>query len=458
MRAVRPYLSLFLLLISAASWAGEVAVQHLRLWRAPDHTRLVFDTSGPVEHRLSLLQDPQRIVIDIDNARVQGPLPELDTSGSLISAVRTGKSESGALRVVLDLKSETKPRSFALKPAGEYGHRLVVDLYDAKAVEEETPKAEEAKPAAPTPGKTAPSKPVVRDLIVAIDAGHGGDDPGAIGRRYRTREKDVTLAIAQELAKLVAQTPGMRPMLIRNGDYYVGLRERFSKARRQRADVFVSIHADAVPGRQAHGSSVYALSERGASNAMARQLADKENASDLIGGVSLNDKDDMLAKVLLDLSHNRTIQDSVSLGDDVLAELRRVGPVHMGRVAQAGFAVLKSPDVPSVLVETAFISNPSEEKKLRTPAFQQQLAKGIFQGIKRFLARTATTRTPTVEAANEPREPSPHEHIVRRGETLTSIARQYNIHVDALRFLNDLSDKNPPVGLRLRIPSRSSDS
>jgi len=458
MRAVRLYLSLFLLLIPAASWAGEVAVQHLRLWRAPDHTRLVFDTSGPVEHRLFLLQDPQRIVIDIENARIQGLLPELDTSGSLIAAVRTGKSESGALRVVIDIKGETKPRSFALKPAGEYGHRLVVDLYDPKAVEEETPKTEESKPAAPTPGKTAPSKPVARELIVAIDAGHGGDDPGATGRRYRTREKDVTLAIAQELAKLVEQAPGMRPILIRNGDYYVGLRERFSKARRQRADVFVSIHADAVPGRQAHGSSVYALSERGASNAMARQLADKENASDLIGGVSINDKDDMLAKVLLDLSHNRTIQDSVSLGDDVLAELRRVGPVHMSHVAQAGFAVLKSPDVPSVLVETAFISNPSEEKKLRTPAFQQQLAKGIFQGIKRFLARTATTRTPTVEANNEPREPSPREHVVRRGETLASIARQYNIHVDALRFLNDLRDNDPPVGLRLRIPSRSSDS
>lgn len=457
MRAVRFYLSLFLLLISAASWAGEVAVQHLRLWRAPDHTRLVFDTSGPVEHHLFLLQDPQRIVIDIDNARVQGSLPELDTSGSLLAAVRTGKSESGSLRVVLDLKGDTKPRSFALKPAGEYGHRLVVDLYDVKALDEEA-KPEEVKPFVPAPEKTLPSKPVVRDLIVAIDAGHGGEDPGAMGRRYRTREKDVTLAIAQELAKLVAQTPGMRPLLIRKGDYYVGLHERFSKARRQRADVFVSIHADAVPGRQAHGSSVYALSERGASNAMARQLADKENASDLIGGVSINDKDDMLAKVLLDLSHNRTIQDSVSLGDDVLAELRRVGPVHMGHVAQAGFAVLKSPDIPSVLVETAFISNPSEEKKLRTPAFQQQLAKGIFQGIKRFLANTAPTRMPTMEAANEPREPSPREHVVRKGETTASIARQYNIHVDALRFLNDLSDNNPPVGLRLRIPPRSSDS
>jgi N-acetylmuramoyl-L-alanine amidase len=222
-----------------------------------------------------------------------------------------------------------------------------------------------------------------------------------------------------------------------------------------RADVFVSIHADAVPSRRAYGSSVYALSEKGASNAMARLLADKENASDLIGGVSLNDKDDMLAHVLLDLSHNKTMQDSLSLGEDMLAELQRVGPVHMRNVAQAGFAVLKSPDIPSVLVETAFISNPSEEKKLRTPAFQQKLAGSIFRGIKRHLARNPLPSPVPVQAAisNEPAR----EHVVRKGDTLGSIARQYNIHVDALRFINDLWDADLPVGLRLRIPSRQGD-
>jgi N-acetylmuramoyl-L-alanine amidase len=291
--------------------------------------------------------------------------------------------------------------------------------------------------------------------VIAIDAGHGGEDPGASGRRYRTREKDVTLAIARELAKLVAQEPGMRPMLIRDGDYYVGLLQRFEKARRHRADVFVSIHADAVPGRSANGSSVYALSEKGASSAMARRLADKENASDLIGGVSLNDKDDMLAHVLLDLSHNMTMQDSLSLGDSILTELRRVGPVHMHHVAQAGFAVLKSPDIPSVLVETAFISNPSEEKKLRTPAFQRQLAAGIFRGIKRYLASNPSGPQAPVQAERDT-EPA-HEHVVRKGETLSAIARQYNIDVDALRFLNDLGRGDPPAGVRLRIPSRHSD-
>lgn len=443
-----------LFLMTAVAGAEPVSVQQLRVWRAPDHTRLVFDVSGPLEHRLFTLQNPDRLVVDIDNARLEEPLKDVDTSGPLVGSVRVGQPETGPLRVVIELKAEARPRSFMLKPAGPYGHRLVIDLFDAKAVEQEAAESkQEAKPPA-TPERMAP-KPVPRDRVVAIDAGHGGEDPGASGRRYRTHEKDVTLAIARELAKLVAQEPGMRPLLIRDGDYYVGLLQRFEKARRQRADVFVSIHADAVPGRNANGSSVYALSEKGASSAMARRLADKENASDLIGGVSLNDKDDMLAHVLLDLSHNMTMQDSLSLGDNILAELQRVGPVHLRHVAQAGFAVLKSPDIPSVLVETAFISNPSEEKKLRTPAFQRQLAAGIFRGIKRHLAR-APAAPPTPVQAEPGAEPA-REHVVRKGETLAAIARQYNIHVDVLRFLNDLGRGNPPVGLRLRIPARQSD-
>ena len=451
--AIRLALSL-LLRAGAVAAAEPVTVQQMRVWRAPDHTRIVFDVSGPLEHRLFTLENPTRIVVDMDNARLQQSMSDMDAGGPLLGTVRVGQPDSGPLRVVLNLKAEARPRSFMLKPAGPYGHRLVIDLYDAKATEQENSRPEEdARSSATT--RTAPAKLVVRDRVVAIDAGHGGEDPGALGRRYRTREKDVTLAIARELAKLVADTPGMRALLIRDGDYYVGLRQRFQKARRQRADVFVSIHADAVPGRSANGSSVYALSEKGASNAMARLLADKENASDLIGGISLSDKDDMLAHVLLDLSHNKTMQDSVSLGDDILAELQRVGPVHMRRVAQAGFAVLKSPDIPSVLVETAFISNPSEEKKLRTPAFQRQLAAGIFRGIKSHLAHAVTVPSVPVQASQET-EPA-REHIVRRGETLASIARQHNIHVDALRFLNDLRDNDLPVGLKLRIPPKQGD-
>ena len=454
MRRLARLLFPVLFLMTAVTGAEPVSVQHLRVWRAPDHTRLVFDVSGPVEHHLFTLQNPDRLVVDIDNARLAEPLKDVDTDGPLVGAVRVGQPDTGPLRIVLELKAEARPRSFMLKPAGPYGHRLVIDLFDVKAAEQEAAESKQETKSPAAPERVAP-KPVPRDRVVAIDAGHGGEDPGASGRRYRTHEKDVTLAIARELAKLVAQEPGMRPLLIRDGDYYVGLLQRFEKARRQRADVFVSIHADAVPGRSANGSSVYALSEKGASSAMARRLADKENAADLIGGVSLNDKDDMLAHVLLDLSHNKTMQDSLSLGDNILAELQRVGPVHLRHVAQAGFAVLKSPDIPSVLVETAFISNPSEEKKLRTPAFQRRLATGIFRGIKRHLARTPSAPQTSAQTERET-EPS-REHVVRKGDTLGSIARQYNIHVDALRFINDLWDADLPVGLRLRIPSRQGD-
>lgn len=389
----------FIFLLSFISCAAQAAVvvQNVRQWRAPDHTRLVFDLSGPLEHRLMLLANPDRLVLDLDGAQVKDGLPALDTSGPLIGGMRTGQADNDTLRIVLELKKSVQPRSFVLKPAGPYGHRLVVDLQDAKAAEEEA-KAE----VAPEPPVAEPKRDkkaaAPKPFVVAIDAGHGGDDPGAMGKRYRTREKDVTLAIARELARLVNRTPGMRAVLIRDGDYYVGLRNRFQKARANRADLFISIHADAVPGKQASGSSVYALSEKGATDAMSKFIADKENASDLIGGVSLNDKDDMLAKVLLDLSHTKTIHDSLTFANDILVELKRVGPIHGNNVRQAGFAVLKSPDVPSVLVETAFISNPSEEKKLRSASFQREMAEGIYKGIKRFVART-TPGSPTPAAA-----------------------------------------------------------
>jgi len=365
---------------------AAVTVHNLRQWRAPDHTRLVFDLSGPLDHRVFTLKDPDRIVVDLENAELAGPLPELDFSGPLLAGVRSGRPEAGTLRIVLDLKTAVQPRTFVLGPAGQYGHRLVIDLIDSRAAA-----LEKQAPAAREDARAAAKRP----FTVAIDAGHGGEDPGAIGRRYRTREKDVTLAIARELARLVDAAPGMRAVLIRDGDYYVGLRERYSKARKHRADLFISIHADAVPGRQASGSSVYALSEKGATDAMARLLAERENDADLIGGVSIGEMDDVLAKVLLDLSQTRTIQDSLVFGNDLLSELKRVGPLHSSQVRQAGFMVLKAPDIPSVLVETAFISNPAEERKLRSRAFQRRIAEGIFRGIKRYMARLPD-RTPAL--------------------------------------------------------------
>lgn len=375
-----PILCLAPLLAHAA-----VTVQNLRQWRAPDHTRLVFDLSAPLEHRVFTLTDPDRVVVDLDNARLGGPLPELDFSGPLLAAVRTGQPNADTLRIVLDLKTSVQPRTFVLGPAGDYGNRLVIDLIDKRAALEEEKADAEMQQERETRRKSGRIE-AKRPFLVAIDAGHGGEDPGAIGRRYRTREKDVTLAIARDLARLVSANAGMKALLIRNGDYYIGLRERFHRARMHRADLFISIHADALPGGHASGSSVYALSEKGATDAMAKIIADKENASDLIGGVSLSDMDDVLAKVLLDLSQTKTIQDSLVLGGDLLTELRRVGPVHTSFVRQAGFVVLKAPDIPSVLVETGFISNPAEERKLRSHRFQREIAQSIFRGIKRYLA------------------------------------------------------------------------
>lgn len=377
---------------------SAVTVENLRQWRAPDHTRLVFDLSAPLQHRVFTLTDPHRIVLDLDDASLKDPLPDLDFSGPLLAGVRSGRPEAGVLRIVLDLKTAVQPRTFVLGPAGDYGHRLVIDLLDSEAAA-----AEEKSEAGTTPSDATrrSARPERRKpFTVAIDAGHGGEDPGALGRRYRTREKDVTLAIARELAYLIQRTPGMRAVLIRNGDYYIGLRERYAKARKQRADLFISIHADAVPGRHASGSSVYALSEKGATDAMAKFIADRENTSDLIGGVSIGEMDDVLAKVLLDLSQTRTIQDSLIFGGDILAELKRVGPVHTSYVRQAGFMVLKAPDIPSVLIETAFISNPAEERKLRSRAFQRKMARGIFKGIKRYLTR-APAPAPALAQSDE---------------------------------------------------------
>ena len=429
----------WLLLIGLIPTTGQgapVTVQNLRLWQAPDNTRLVFDLSAPVEHRLFMLRAPDRIVIDMDKAQLLGALPEFDFSGPRLAGVRTGSQGEQRLRVVLDLKRAARPRTFLLRPYGQYGHRLVIDLED--------PQATAPAPATPTPQ----DRPMRRELLIAIDPGHGGEDPGAIGRRYRTKEKDVTLAIARELAKQINAAAGMRAMLTRDGDYYVDLAGRFAMARQNWADVFISIHADALPGRRTRvrGASVYALSERGASSALARALADKENASDLVGGVSLSDKDDVLFKVLLDLSHTATISTSLELGADVLRELGNVGPIHLEAVQQAGFAVLKAPDVPSILVETAFLSNPSEEKKLRSRSYQRKLAAAIFKGIKRYTSRQRPAQPTRAASA------STRVHVVRPGDTLSAIARTYGIREDALRFANNLPNSDLRIGYKLVIP------
>ncbi len=466
MKRIRRMLLAVFLLVPLLCAAAPVSVHNLRLWQAPDSTRLVFDLSGPLEHRLTTLNDPVRIVIEMDNARLQDGLAPLDVSKSYIASVRAAEPVDGKLRITLELRRPVRAHDFVLKPYGQYGYRLVIDLNDevvAKALPDPEPRA-----APPAREVLAP-----RDLVVAIDAGHGGEDPGAIGRRYRTHEKDVVLAIARELYKLVAAEPGMRPVMIRDGDYFIPLKKRTSKASRNGADVFISIHADAVRGRQARGSSVYALSARGASSALAKSLADDENSSDWTGGVSRDDLDTDVRGLLGDLTKDATIGDSMVLGLDMLGPMRDVGPLHSVRVGQAGFMVLKSP-IPSVLIETAFISNPDEERKLRDRTFQQRMAKSIFSGLKRaaprLLARRgagneavramapASAPMPTSQAIQALPASLGREHVVKSGETLSAIARLYDIHVDALRFLNDIRSNDLPVGLKLRIPARSGDS
>ena len=344
------------------------------------------------------MKDPERLVLDIEGVEIGPALTELHgkvaEGDPYIDKLRAGRNRPGVVRVVIDLKAEVKPQVFTLKPVGEYGHRLVLDLYPvvpfdplAALIEADgkLPKAEEKRverEPAPIPGKPK----VARLATIVIDPGHGGEDPGARGR-LGSREKDITLTISRRLKVLIDAEPDMRAVLTRDGDFYVPLQSRVDKARKVKADLFVSVHADAFIRSHARGSSVFALSERRATSEAARWLAKKENEADLVGGVNIDVKDKYLAQTLLDLSQTATIDHSLRLGTAVLGALGHVNTLHKAQVEQASFAVLKSPDVPSILVETAFISNPEEEKRLNDEAYQDQLARAILGGIKRYLAK-----------------------------------------------------------------------
>ena len=333
--------------------------------------------TSPVRHDIKLLSGPDRVVIDLQNTEPFAELPQPALHDGYVQNIRHGQ-HGDFLRVVLDLKKRAQAKSFLLTPNKHYGHRLVVDVYDTEKQQVVI------KEAAPASG--------YRDVVVAIDAGHGGEDPGAIGQRG-THEKTVVLQIAKKLAQVINREHGMRAVLTRSGDYYLPLRKRIALARRHKADLFISIHADAFTNRKVRGSSVYVLSSRGASSEHARWLAERENASDLIGGVSLDDKDGLLASVLLDLSQTASLEASIDVAEEVLMGLKKVGKVHKPGVESAAFAVLKSPDIPSLLVEAAFISNPQEEKKLKSAAYQQKLAKAVAAGVKRYFVDNAPDGT-----------------------------------------------------------------
>jgi N-acetylmuramoyl-L-alanine amidase len=415
-------------MLACACAVAQVQIDSVRTWPAPDHTRVVFDVSGPVEHTLFTLSDPDRVVVDIRNARLDTPVPAPEDNDKLIERIRSAPRNHGDLRVVFDLKGAVRPKSFLLRPNSTYGHRLVIDLYTRDG---------EEHPAI----KTTHTPAQLRDVIVAIDAGHGGEDPGAIGHAG-TYEKNVTLSIAQELETLVNRERGMQPVMIRRGDYYIGLRQRTQIAREHRADLFVSIHADAFRDPRARGSSVYVISRNGASSEAARWLAEQENRADLVGGVSLDDKDELLASVLLDLSQTATLSASVEVADKVLGELKQLGPLRSRRVERAGFVVLKSPDIPSVLVESGFITNPREERKLRTERYRKAVARAILEGIREYFEHNAPPGT--LLAARR--------HIITRGETLSGIAQRYRVSLDSLLQANGLDDSQIFEGQILRIP------
>jgi N-acetylmuramoyl-L-alanine amidase len=445
------------------AFAAPTQVSAVRVWPAPDYTRITIESATSIEFAVFTVKDPDRLVLDLEGVQMSSILETLParigSNDPFIGQARVARYKPGVVRVVLDLKAAVKPQAFALRPIGEYSHRLVIDIYPAQprdplmalveqqelgaaaASNEPLPDRAATKPIPPpgpvpeaapssagdqqpttkepasttipqasvtaqnkaatelppnhpeTPAKTRKGKAaadkaapeVARLVTVAIDAGHGGEDPGARGR-YGTYEKKVTLAIALRLKALVDAQPNMRGVLMRDGDYFVPLGERVAKARRARADLFVSIHADAFIRPDARGSSVFALSERGATSAAARWLARKENEADLIGGVNLDVPDPYVKQVLLDLSQTATINDSIKLAKAVLAQIGDINALHRPRVEQAGFAVLKAPDIPSILVETAFISNPGEERQLSKSDYQDKMADAILAGIRKYFA------------------------------------------------------------------------
>jgi N-acetylmuramoyl-L-alanine amidase len=395
-----------------AAEPGTEPLRAVRIWPAPDYTRVTLESGVPLKHSLLTLRNPDRLVLDIENVDLESVQREfadkLAPGDPYIANLRVGRFKPGVVRVVLDLKVEVKPQIFTLSPIEDYGDRLVLDLYPvdpvdpilallkkpdlsvAKPGDEAHPQAKKeaptAKGRAQGPEKGTPAAGMRRLVTIVIDAGHGGEDPGAHGRRG-TYEKNVTLTIARKLKTLVDAEPGMRAVLTRDGDYFIPLEVRVEKAQRVKADLFVSIHADAFVKPHVRGSSVFALSEKGATSKAAQSLAKRENDADKIGGVNFRHKDPYLEMTITDLRLTAQISDSLKLARAVLGELGEVNMLHKGRVEQAGFAVLKAPEIPSILVETAFISNPDEERRLNDAGYQEKIARAILRGIRAYIAK-----------------------------------------------------------------------
>lgn len=459
------FVLIFSVCLSSITWAGASAeLMNARLWDSPQSTRLVIELSKSVDYRVMTLPNPDRLVIDIDDAAKRSQLfSKLNLLDSPLKGIRTARRNKNDIRIVLDLNEKVETKSFLLKANEQYKERLVFDL-----ISETKKKQSKTKLNSKIDSVSVYSKK--RDIIVVIDPGHGGEDPGAIGPNG-LREKQVVLSVSKALQNKINAKKGYKAVLTRDGDYYIGLRDRTLLARKFNADLLVSVHADAFTKPQANGASVYALSTRGATSEMARWLARKENSADLIGGIdglSLDDKDDVLAGVLLDLSSTASLTASLGVGSHVLSSMGRMAHLHKKTVQQAGFVVLKSPDIPSILVETGFISNPYEAKRLKSGAYQKQLADSIHKGIVQYFERTPPPGTlvawlkqsKSQQAANQSATKSQNnstktykKYVVKRGDTLSLIAAQNRLSLKEIKSLNGLSSDQLRVGQGLKLPA-----
>lgn len=432
----------------AISVTQAAVVENVRAYRAPDYTRLVFDLSDSVGHQVFSLENPDRIVVDFTDAELKADFATLDLVNTPVSNIRSAPRNERDYRVVFDLRSKAQPRSFLLEPNEQYGARLVIDFYDQETVARE-PVARRST------DDLADNR---RDIVIAISAGHGGEDPGAIGVG-KLQEKKVTLAIAQEIEKRVNATPGYRAVMVRTGDYGMYLTERTRIAHENNADFFIAIHADSFKNSSARGTTIYALSQRGATSEQARLLAEKENAADLIGGVGkvrLDDKDEMLRSVLLDLSMTASIAASLEAGNSIIAALDGTAHLRRTTVEQANFVVLRSADIPSLLVESGYITNATDAKNLASPVWQQRFAGAIVSGITNYFYNTPPRGT-WVSWHKENGGSAPSSFVssyeVRRGDSLSEIAERFNVSLADLKAANNLQSNTIRVGQELSIPN-----
>ena len=426
-----------LILCSLSAQLIAATIQGVRVHESPDATRIVLDTSAAVKYKYFTLDKPERVVIDLANAKLADGLDLAKVAKDLVRIKKIrGAPRGKGFRLVLDAKQKLRPNAFTLKPISPYGHRLVMDLAAPKQVRKKPAKQD------------VETRPQNRDVVIAIDAGHGGEDPGALGPK-RQQEKHLVLQIAKRTAQAVNAKPGYRAVLTRTGDYYIAHRKRTALAREARADLFVSIHADAFTSAAASGASVYTLSDRGATSETAKWLAERANQLDLLGGVgdvSLSDKDDVLAHVLLDLSMDGNRSYSIEVGQSVLNQMGKMTKLHKKQVEQAAFIVLKSPDMPSILVETGFISNPQEARRLSQRDHQTKLAKAIANGIDQFMRANPPPGTAIAARRQELR------HTIARGDTLSEIAARYGVTANALKRRNAIRGDKIRVGQTLFIP------